>query len=64
MKSFFAFALIVLIVSCNNNPEKNAPSPGTVTKIENHNDTSRLITDSVLIKDTNTADVETFKKIN
>ena len=63
MKSFFAFILIFLIVSCNNNPEKDAPSPGTGTTNET-NDTSTLITDSVLIKDTNTSDVEAIKKIN
>jgi hypothetical protein len=60
MKILFAFALIVFGISCNSKPEKDAPSPGTGI----NNDTSRLITDSVLIKDTNTADVETIKKIN
>ena len=63
MKSFFAFILIVLIVSCNNTPENDTLSPGTGTTNET-NDTSRLITDSVLIKDTNTSDVEAIKKIN
>lgn len=64
MKSFLALAFIVFIVSCNNNPGNDVPSPGTGTTNEANNDTLRLITDSVLIKDTNTADVETIKKIN
>ncbi len=64
MKKFKVFALIIFVYSCNSNgEEKDAASPGTLPTYEMH-DTSRLITDSVLIKDTNTSDVEVMKKIN
>ncbi len=64
MEKFIASAFIIIIFSCNGKgEEQDAASPGTLPTYEMH-DTSRLITDSVLIKDTNTSDVEVMKKIN
>lgn len=57
---------LTLLLACNSGDgEQITPSPGVLEEGQNGaGDTSRLITDSVVVRDTNTADIESMKKIN
>ena len=66
MKRFFIIPLLLFFYSCTDGAEQPTPSPGVLdnTQQSNTSDSSGQITDSVVIKDTNTSDVEPMKKIN
>lgn len=64
MKIFIATVILSFLAACNEAGTGDAASPGTLPSENSRTDTSLLITDSVRIKDTNTADVEPMKKIN
>ena len=64
MKNFTAAFILIFLAACNEAGTEDAASPGTLPSENGRTDTSLLITDSVRIKDTNTADIEPMKKIN
>ena len=66
MKKLWVVPFVLFLWSCTDEAEQPTPSPGVLenTQQSNTSDSSGQITDSVVIKDTNTADVEPMKKIN
>ena len=66
MKKLLAITALSFLFSCNNEKTQPEPSPGILENTEQTNttDTGALITDSVVLKDSNTADIEPMKKIN
>lgn len=65
MRKFLVFPVFFLLNACAET-EQVKPSPGVLqnTQQSNTSDSSGLVSDSVVIKDSNTADVEPLKKIN
>jgi hypothetical protein len=57
---------LTLLFACNSGEQGQAtPSPGVVKSSgESVQDSSGLISDSVTVPDSNTADIESMKKIN
>jgi len=53
--------LVVGIISCTNENNTTGDSTGTVETIK---DTNHLVTDSVEVPDTNTAEIDPMKKRN
>lgn len=53
--------MVVGIISCTNNSNTHTDATGTVESIK---DTNHLITDSVKMPDTTTADIDAMKKRN
>ncbi|HEY0059851.1 MAG TPA: hypothetical protein VGB56_12015 [Flavisolibacter sp.] len=65
MKMIAAFTVLLLFACNSGETEQETPSPGVLEEIEQGvSDTSRLVTDSVVVPDSNTADIESMKKIN
>jgi len=65
MKKIAVILFVFACCSCSENRAPDAASPGTLpANSEVGPDTNRLVTDSVLIRDSNAADIETMKKIN
>jgi hypothetical protein len=64
MKPVLFSLFLVLLFACSNNRENNTASPGALHTGNSAADTSKLITDSVRIRDTNATDIEAMKKIN
>lgn len=57
--------LTILFACSSGEQSQDTPSPGVLSPSESaESDTSRLLTDSVLMRDSNTADIEPMKKIN
>jgi hypothetical protein len=61
MKRIAMMVLIGSLVSCANDEQAITDSTQTVEKVS---DTNHLISDSVEVPDTNTADIEVMKKRN
>ena len=65
IKNIIAFSAIIFVACNSGETEQKTPSPGVLEEHEQGvSDTSRLVTDSVVMRDSNTADIEPMKKIN
>lgn len=65
VKKIIAFSTIILFACNSGETEQMTPSPGVLEEHEQGtSDTARLVTDSVVMPDSNTADIEAMKKIN
>jgi len=62
MKKYAALIALVVLFSCTDNGGQDPASPGTLPT--ESADTTTLVTDSVIMRDSNTADIEAMKKIN
>ncbi len=65
IKIIAAFFVVVLFACNSDETVQASPSPGVLQEMEQGTwDTSQLVTDSVVMRDSNTADIESMKKIN
>lgn len=62
MKQSLLMLAIIFLLACSNDRQNNTASPGTFAP--GTTDTSKLITDSVVIRDSNATDIDAMKKIN
>ncbi len=65
MKKITVFIAMIFLFSCSNNSGgQDTASPGTLQPAGALPDTTKGLTDSVLMPDRNTADIDVMKKIN